>query len=198
MANEIQKLHRFKDAVFADVERRVSEIISQAEAEKEEKVSKAEKATKSYKKEHFSTIDKEQAQRLTRDISAARLDSQRSVLLHREQLVDRVFESVKKKLDEYRNTDSYGNWLIKTALEAKELYKNENGKIQLSNADSKYADLLKEITGFEVELLHTIVLGGIMINFESINVVLDSTFDAAIEDERQNFCLTAELAVGQD
>ncbi len=196
--NDTQKLRRFKDAVFTSAESKVNEILKQAKAEKKIKLVKAKSNVDSYKSAEFLRVDKLEEQRFSKESSAVRLDAQRKILLHREELVDTVFENIKAKLKQYHDSNDYGASLVKVALEAKKRYPDEKGKVIMSFNDKQYADVISQNTGYEVEFANDILLGGITVFYEDINVILDSTYDSAIKDERQNFCRTANLAVVQD
>lgn len=198
MIDEAQKLRRFKDAVYAEVEEKVNNLISEAGKEKDAKLKEAQNSVRSRICDEKLRIDKEQRQRLTREVSAARLESQRRVLLHREEISDKVFKNVKKRLDDFRNSGDYGAWLERAVKAAKERYPQQSGVIILAPADEKYAAALKRVSGFEAELDPSVLLGGVSVRFENINVVIDCTFDSALEEESERFCRTADLAVGQE
>lgn len=198
MTNEAQKLRRFKDAVYTEAEGKVNKLISEAWKEKDAKLKETQNSVRSRISDEKLRIDKEQRQRLTREVSAARLESQRRILLHRGELSDKVFRNVKKRLEDFRNSGGYGAWLERAVKDAKERYPEQSGVVILAPADEKYAAALKRISGFEYELEPSVLLGGVSIRFENINVVIDCTFDSALEEESESFCRTAGLAVGQE
>ncbi|WP_124100826.1 V-type ATP synthase subunit E [Ruminococcus sp. Marseille-P6503] len=198
MTDEAQKLRRFKDAVYTEAEGKVNKLISEARSEKDAKLKEARESVSSRISEEKLRIDKEQRQRLTREVSAARLEAQRRILLHREELSGRVFENVKKRLEDFRNSGGYSVWLERAVMTAREQYPEQTGVIILSPADEKYAAKLKSVSGFEAEADPSILLGGVSVRFDNINVVIDCTFDSALEEESESFCRTAGLAVGQE
>ena len=198
MIDEAQKLRRFKDAVYTEAEGKVNKIISDARQDKSARLKMAEADVRSRTAAEIQRIDKEESQRLTKESSAARLEAQRRVLLHRSGLSDKVFESVKRKLADFRSGGGYAGWLESAVNAAKRRYPGESAEIDLALCDEKYAGALKKASGFEVRLSPSILLGGVSIRFDEINVVLDCTFDSAVEEERESFCRTAGLAVGQE
>lgn len=198
MTDETQKLRRFKDAVYTEAEGRVNSILAEAGKSKRDILEKAEQSVNSYKSAELARIDKEEEQRLVREISAARLEAQRKVLLHREKLADKVFENVAKKLEEYRSGEAYGSWLTNAAKSVKESYPDESATAFISPKDEKYAAEIEKCSGFDVQLKPTILLGGITICLNDRNIVLDSTFDTAVEDERQRFCRNSDFAAAQE
>ncbi len=197
MIEQTQKLHRFKDAVNAEVEEKVNKLISDAQKERDKKLSEARSSVSDRIAEEKLRIDKEQGQRLVSEVSAAGLEAQRRILSYRGELADRVFENVKKQLAQFRSSENYGGWLKNAVAAAKERYPGEQGVIILAPADEKYAKELKDAFGFECETQPSVLLGGVSVRFENINVVIDCTFDSALEEESKSFCRTAGLAVGQ-
>ena len=197
MIEQTQKLHRFKDAVNAEVEEKVNKLISDAQKERDKKLNEARSSVSDRIAEEKLRIDKEQGQRLVSEVSAAGLEAQRRILSYRGELADRVFENVKKQLAQFRNGENYGQWLKNAVAAAKERYPGEQGVMILAPADEKYAKELKDAFGFECETQPSVLLGGVSVRFENINVVIDCTFDSALEEESKSFCRTAGLAVGQ-
>ena len=120
------------------------------------------------------------------------------MLLHREKLADKVFENVVKKLEEYRSGEAYGRWLTNAAKSVKESYPDESATAFISPKDEKYAAEIEKCSGFDVQLKPTILLGGITICLNDRNIVLDSTFDTAVEEERQRFCRNSDFAAAQE
>lgn len=198
MTDETQKLRRFKDAVYTEAEGRVNGIIAEANQAKKDILEKAEQSVSAYKSAELSRIDKEEEQRLVREISAARLEAQRRVLLHREELADRLFDNVAKKLEAYRSSEDYGKWLIKTVKSVRERYPDDKATVFISPDDEKYAAEIKSCSGFDVQFKPTVLLGGVTVCLNDRNIVLDSTFDTAVEEERQRFCRNSDLAAVQE
>lgn len=198
MLNETEKLARFKAAVNTEAEGKVNKILSEAETEKRARLDKAEKSIEDYKRSEIQRIDKEERQRFTREVSAAELETQREILLHRCQLADKVFENVEERLAQYRMSGEYEQWLLSAAVKAKSSYSGESGTFYVSPTDMKYGDKIKNSTGFDVQPEATILLGGIMLRLENINVLLDGTFDSAVEEEKRKFCRTAGLSAEQE
>ena len=156
MIDEAQKLRRFKDAVYTEAEGKVNKIISDARQDKSARLKMAEADVRTRTAAEIQRIDKEESQRLTKESSAARLEAQRRVLLHRSGLSDKVFESVKRKLADFRSGGGYAEWLESAVNAAKRRYPGESAEIDLALCDEKYAGALKKASGFEVRLLSLI------------------------------------------
>ncbi len=197
MTDETEKLRRFKDAVFAEADEKVNKILADAQAQKDEILKKAELNAEAYKQEEIAKIDREENSRLIRGVSSAKLESQRNILTHREEVADRVFENVRRRVEQFSAGPGYTDWLKKAAAAAAGKYPDRRATVYLRGSDEKLSDEIKSATGFDVKTSGAIRLGGAMIRFEGINAELDLTFDSAVERERQDFCRNSQTAASE-
>lgn len=195
MPADVNKLDNFKNAVFSEAQSKAERIISQAAENAENKRKDAEKDIKDSEQAEFLKIDKDVKARVVREVSSKRLESNRNVLLHRKQLVGRIFENVEQKLDYFRCSEKYQDHLLNCLKACTEKFPNEQGVVYIGKADEKYKDALANASGFEVLVKQSIILGGLIVAYPEINVMLDCTFDSAVDEQRANFCNTAEFAL---
>lgn len=195
MKNETEKLDRFKKAVFSDAQKQVDNITADAENIRNEQIKQAQYETESYVKTHLSEIDKNAQAAAVREISSKSLESKRNILCHREEIIDKVFSNVRKKLDAYKLTGAYSQLLYDRAKRCADSYPNERGKILISLSDRPLADKLSMGGIFTVEVSDSIEIGGIMIVFEERNLAFDYTFDYAFSTERESFAARAGLSL---
>lgn len=195
MAEEKNKLEHFKNAVFAEAEKRADSIVEQAQKTVDKNKKKIKKTIKTTENAEFLKIDKDTQARIIREISAKKLNSNRNILLHRQQLSDKIFANVEKRLSDFRNSDKYEDYLLKLVKSSAEKFPDEKGFVFIGKADEKYKEMLEKASGFNVEIKPSITLGGLIVVFSGINVVLDSSFDSALEEEKENFCNTSQLAL---
>lgn len=195
MAEDRNKLEHFKNAVFAEADKKADKIIKQAQDTVEKNKEDLKKSIKRKERAEFSKIDKNTEARMIKEISAKKLESNRNVLLHRQQIADKVFENVQNTLDEFRNSENYKDYLLKLVKSCTEKFPDNKGVVIIGKTDEKYKDMLEKASGLEVQIKPTITLGGLMVSFADINVMLDCTFDSALEEEKENFCNTCQLAL---
>ena len=189
MTDESQKLERFKKAVSDETDVEVEQMIAEAEKQSKEIVENARAASVRRSKLRLRELETQSEQRLRREVSAAKLDSQRRVLIKREQLADGVFEDVKRRLAEFRDSKAYTEWLAGAVKSCTAKYPGAKAEVCLAPADMKYADSL----GVSVTEDCSIELGGVSVRFEEQGVVLDCTFDSMLERERADFCNNKEI-----
>lgn len=194
MSDEITKLKKFRDAVDSETSAKAEKMLAEAEAECSERLEKARQSAEAKKTAAIDDISKREAQRVTRKASSVRLEAQRKVLLHRAEAADKIFDRVCAKLEKFRADSSYGEWLVKTAKKAAEQYPQEQGKAFLAPADMRFAEMITKATGCHCAPKPEMVLGGIIMCFENINVEIDLSFGCAVEEEKQAFCRSGKLA----
>ncbi|MBR1392753.1 MAG: V-type ATP synthase subunit E [Ruminococcus sp.] len=184
MTDEAVKLRRFRDAVTADAREQAEEMLSKAKAESEEIRQKA-RADAQRERAHLEEQINERAEAiLSKDISQARLASQRKVLLKREELADGVFDTVREKIAAFRKSGEYKDWLIDTVSACVRKYPSANSEVHASPEDAPL---------IFAEPDETIRLGGVCVYFKEMGIVLDCTLDTRLEHERKSFSKLGEL-----
>ena len=193
MTDEALKLQRFKQAVSEETDGQVKQMLDEAKAESEDILHRARIIAEENNRTARSRIRDEAEQRLRREISAAKLEMQRQVLIRREELADEVFSEVREKLAAFRSTDEYRKWLADTVKKCADKYPGKKAVIRLAPADMKLCP-----EGVHADADKTILLGGTIVGFEGSGIVLDCTFDSQFEAERAAFCNNRELSAARD
>ncbi len=190
MTDEALKLQRFKEAVSADIEEQVSQILDEAQAECDRMMSMTRHTVTASEEKSRQRLRQEAELDYTRKLSTARLEAQRSVLVKREQLADKVFDRVREKLSAFRSSEGYLRYLEGAVKKCRERFPDKKPLLKLAPEDMKYAGKL----GLEAAEDRNIVLGGVTVGFEGLGAVIDCTFDSMLENERAEFCNNKELS----
>ncbi len=181
------KLQKFINAVNDQIDEKVTAMLDEAEAEKEKILSAARAQSKDTAEHHISVVSKKTGNKYVRDISRAELDMKKEILRHREELSDKVFEAVKKRICEYRTTSAYFDGLVKTLIM---INVSDGSEIRLAPEDMKFVpDLKKALKQQGISFVpdETIRLGGLSVYSESKGTITDKTFDLAVEEQRNAF-----------
>lgn len=184
--NEIQaeKLDRFVNSVNNEVDEKINKIISEAEIQKSHQVKKTEdeELLNAYNKIQRSIRDIESKYRRMLALKQQQLKT--DSLMQRENLAQKIFDAVSKRIYEFTVSEKYENYLINLVKNEKI---NKNFIIMISEKDLKYSNVLQDISGCKVETDPDIVMGGISIVDTENGIAVDKTFDSAIKEQRKQF-----------
>lgn len=137
----------------------------------------------SYKRIQASAADirKENGKRICEAVSSL----EKEFLLHREEIIDEVMLKTASLLNGYTQTEKYKDFLIKSAKEIKEVYKNTEFILFMKKEDAPFCDMLKNESGAaKTEFDDEIQIGGLKaINLKGTLSVND-TLDLRLENSR--------------
>lgn len=194
MADDKNKLANFKTAVLNDAEIDAEKIFSLAQKKAEQRKKQLKSEISNNEAVEILRIDKQSDEKIIRDISSYELEADRKVLLYRKNIVDKVFDEIENRLKFFRQEDKYEKYLLNSVKSCLDKFPNQKGIIGIGKFDEKYAEKLKELSGFEIETMLSIQLGGLTVSYPKINCMVDCTFDSALEEEKENFCNVSQLA----
>ena len=189
-----EKLHIFSKHVFAqamserdkiltDLEQRMSEARNQAETDCYENAYK--KIQKG--KERILRTANEQ-------LSRVQLEGKKQIALKRGEIIEQVFNGVRKCLTDFMAGEDYYSWLLGCAKSA--LAEVSDGKgsakditVYLNASDSAHAEKLGSDCGYAVKVLepHDNIIGGVRAVNTTRRVVCNDTFAARLEREKAEF-----------
>lgn len=187
MDNNNEKLKVFIDAVNDEIDGEVNRILADAEERKKAVLAEAESFSADETGKTAGSGSKKDGNLYVRDVSKAELNMKKSVIGHRDELADKVFETVEKRLSEFRGDQKYVNLLVKNLLL---MHVSDGSEIFLSPDDMKYADTLKKaIPSCNAKFSpdEKIRLGGLAVYNAEKGTIADKTFDSAVEEQRRNF-----------
>ncbi|MGN0642137.1 MAG: V-type ATP synthase subunit E [Huintestinicola sp.] len=185
-----EKLNRFISAVNSETDKRVSEILSEAEAEKQRILNEADEAAKQARERHIGDSSKMSAGKYVRMVSKTELDMKKEVLMCREKLTAELFKKVEDKISEFKQTDGYAALILKQIAEENP---GEGAVVCLSPEDMRLADIIRKSVsaeGVEVSADDSIKLGGFFIlrrDESGSGTITDRTFDCAMKEQRSKF-----------
>lgn len=182
-----EKLQKFIDAVNYEIEGKVNDMLAEAEQERKTILDEAKRESKETAERHMDVGAKKTGSQYVRDISKAELNMKKTVLRHREELTEQIFEVVEKRLTEYRGDPKYVDMLVKELLLT---HVSDGAEVFLAPEDMKYADTLKKaIRSDNVTFSpdEKIKLGGLSVYNKEKGTISDKTFDLAVEEQKRSF-----------
>lgn len=181
---QAKKLEKFNESVNAEVEEHIGKMMDEVKQASMESLKKAEDDAllEAYNKiqRAVKDIEAEYRRNYALEEQKFRMDS----LRHREELSQRIFDHVEKKLTDFVSSEKYGDYLMRTA-EAEKL--SESSVVAVSARDMKYVEKIREKYGCQIKADESIEIGGLMFIDPELGMMIDKTFDSALEDQKKTF-----------
>lgn len=195
MIEASEKLELFSKTVFKETSEKVSKMIREAEVIRDERILGA---SDKYLATATARIEEEKRaieQKYIRLSAAEKLKANKELLALREALIDKLFNNVKNKLSEYTNKTEYKEKLIAICKSVAGEHSTKSGEVRLSRKDFEHKeDILSALpSGYTAVMDKSIKLGGVKVAFVEDNLMCDKTYDCALEEERESFCLEEKL-----
>ena len=197
MSVESEKLYRFENAIFSNIEHEINSIIDAAQIEKDEIVQNAkEKYLYNASKEIRRTVKKLQG-KTVKLISQEEIKAKGDVLKHREKLVNQLFDTIVDRINAFTASDKYVTFLSNTAADAVKGVSDDNATILIRQEDIKHKDAIQKEVGanYVIKVDSGIRLGGLSILLEEGKILIDRTLDSAIDEQRERFVFESGLGV---
>ena len=127
-------------------------------------------------------------------VSESRYVADRKVLLHRNAVVDGLFDDVKAELADFTASDKYKSHLEKCAEKANSEQKLGNGVLAFCRRrDAELAESVLSEYGIKPEFDRNILLGGLLFKYPDKGIFIDLTLDSVFEAEREAFSSRSEM-----
>ena len=185
-----EKLDHFVNSVNGEVDVQISGMLREAEKEGEAIKSSAKDDALKASYDRIQKAVKDTEAQYKRMIAQAEQEHHRSLLSHREALVEKIFDNIRKRLVQFRQSEDYPAYLQKQLRDVK---LSADSIIYLAPADMQYADLLKGSSGAQVCEDDSIQLGGLSITAKDSKCIMDKTLDTAFDEQRKAFSTTYHL-----
>jgi vacuolar-type H+-ATPase subunit E/Vma4 len=197
LSSSDEKITLFLSAISENLEMRRKEIDDEMnavrKAEQEKAELEADLQSKAYIKAETVNILK-QAKR-TQSLFETNLRSELATA--RNDIANRVFEAVEKKLASFTQTPDYADFLKKSVLQMQSVFGKNPMLLYVRTADLCHKDLLLSAAGTATEIVAdaTIMIGGCKAHGKSGNLALDDTLDSRLIEQRQSFYESSGLSV---
>ena len=187
MATDNEKLDKFITAVNDEIDNKINTMLKNAENERKNIIQKAEDDAKEAAEKHFNKSFQKNDKQFVREISCAELNMKKTIIQHRDKLVDNIFNEVERQINEFRKTPKYIDVLVKNLLL---MHIADNSEIYVSEEDMKYADILKKAVSAHnvtVSVSERTKLGGLSVYNADKGTIIDKTFDLALAEKKKAF-----------
>ena len=193
-----EKLLKFKQAVFSDIDTKISEIQKETEKLKQDSLAQTEdeQLNDAY---HYiqSNVAKIKAE-FKLKIAQAELSAKQDVLLQREIYRKSILENVQKRLEEFTKTAVYKDYLIKKLEDILTSYPIDQSVILYKQEDSWLPEEIKKRFNTEnctFQSSSLIKIGGFSIRNELNGYVIDETLESKLQEQIPYFNQNCRIAV---
>jgi len=181
----LEESKKIVEDILAEAERRAGEIIGSAKREADSIVQAAQISGREEKENLLSVAKVKAQQRFKEKMMAAKLESKRHFLLKREELLQRVFDEVRKRLEEFAESGDYASWMEKELEAAVAELDTRELEVEVRKEDLKLLEKLRQSfkkKGVEIKIGSPIVcLGGFRAKTLDGKMAIDLTFERKLE-----------------
>ena len=179
-----EKLSNIYDIAMADAKREGQEILDAFrsgldKAFAEHREMKNQEAADAVRDERLA-LQKELNKEYSQKIADLRLSASHK----REEVLDRLFDLVKKRLDLLKGTPDYEAFLLRKIEEVKDCAGGENFEIRIDSSDAALLDGLSQKRGAAVVISEEDIGGGIRGFIPSRRILIDSSFVTLLSEEK--------------
>ncbi len=192
-----EKINRFSAIISDEANREREEIETKLGAEKEKRLSAKENE---YLQEAYETIqaDVELVKKTDNaKVLQEEIKARRELLRKREEIIDNVFSDVRERIDAFRQTGEYGEWLVKKTKDAVDEIGGGSVTVYVVPEDMKYAKKLakaaKNVTVEETD--EEGFIGGVKVKSLEKRVTADYSLGGLLSEQREGFLQTSGLAL---
>ena len=185
--NENKRLEAFRKAVLDESRAKAQAITDSAQSEADEYLKElTDEETASFARQR-SDIERNIARQAQREAAGQELAAKRAVLSYREELIASVFEKAERKLKEKAGSAEHEKYVFDCLKRISADYEGESGVAVLSPAHMSLAGRIKSEFGYDCKEDRSLTLGGVMVRFDKLGVLIDNSVNSALEKARADF-----------
>lgn len=197
MAANDDKIYKFHQAINHYAEEQRQKIQDEIAAFKQKELSEAEIEVLN---EAYHLIQQEMMQMrntISREMAQREMEGRRQLLNQRQKITEEVFERAAKSLRDFTSTDKYKTWLCDRVRELSPLFDGMETTLQIREEDMPLRKKLEQAFGgpCQIEADQSVLLGGLRARSSTRGILVDSTLDSLLEDQREWFEENSGLAV---
>lgn len=182
-----EKINNFKERAIKDANLQSQSIIHECEenikTQLEEYKKKAEADYNSKLQFESEEIVKNNNKKLSSDTVLLKQKLEKRRL----ELVASLFDDLKKKLYEYKQTTDYQDLLLKQIQQIEQYSEGSDFVIYIDKSDSDLLDKLSNKSKHKIEISPNNLLGGVRGIITKENILIDYSFSNKLMEEKSNF-----------
>lgn len=186
----LQSIRTFADQRIDSIYKHIAETL-QAEIDKQDKLMQAK-----MRSDIERGIQKAKSE-VARTYAAKEQEMKKSLLLHRQEILDAVFSEARQKLQEFTKTEDYRQFLSRCASNLSDMFTQDDTVFFIKEADLPHAALITAAYGktCTVQKERQLLIGGLMAESASLGLVADLSLDSMLEAQQPWFEKNSGLTV---
>ena len=184
MKGENAKLEKFKNAVFNDVDEIANTIIEQADKYREVEIDKIEKQEIKNSNKLIKAKTEEIEKTHKREIAKFSLDSRRNIIYKRNDIAQKMLDSVREMLIEFTKTKDYKDYLMNILKFNNEKYNLSGCQILIADCDNKFAQEIQNEYKCTCKQDNKVLIGGFIAIDVDRGIYIDETLEQKIAKQK--------------
>lgn len=187
------KILKFRETVIHDAADRRDAMLKKMENEKKEFLEKSETAVF---EEIYSALQKKRTEitkKSDEQISRALSESKKRLLQKREGIIDSIFSELLRRIDEFKKTDAYENYLISSVKNTVHSAGEGDLTICIDESDSRFSEKITGMFGAKTEFED--ITGGCRVINNTKHIICDNSLSSGIENLKNGFLERSGLII---
>ena len=182
-----EKLQHFYDLSVEEAGSTAEDDLRNHKARLEEMLNQHKQARKQDSEEQLKAETANAKREINKALSAEQLTLKRELNARENELKDQLFVDVKEKLNAFRSTAAYKEYLIRKIRDAVAFAGDDELFVYLSPEDAGLLQELSASVGFPIQLANESFIGGMRAEIPSKNILIDNSFTEALRVRRREF-----------
>lgn len=188
MSETVNKLERFTATILGDANRQSRQILEDVEKERRQRLTQAEQRLKVQMEREVEAGLAQVKKEMGQAVSQTMMEHKRELFAKRAQVVDRISQELRQKLEQWSKTPDYQRWLLRQFQKAMAALPEGREPVRLLCLPQDQAALEQALAGcgrlVQLEPGPDIRLGGLRLECPGCHMAIDCSLDQAFEQTR--------------
>lgn len=113
-------------------------------------------------------------------------EKKKELLKYRDEILNKIYSQIDKRLEEYRKTPEYEQFMIKNVIDGKKALGCE-AVAYIDKADEFMLEKLENETGVKIEVTEAKLIGGARVKGITKNMICDNSLAEKLEENKTEF-----------
>ncbi len=114
-------------------------------------------------------------------------EKKKELLKYRDEILNKIYSQLDKRLEEYRKTPEYEQFMVKTVTDAKNALGGGDVTAYIDKADEFMSEKLEKATGAKIEVTENKIIGGARVKCMTGNMICDNSLAEKLNENKTEF-----------